>query len=78
MSLEAEQRSGAENALRSAVRRLEEKLLLAQAQLSLAETTHSADAPAFCAEIAPLEIAIEAVTRLAIKSANTFPSRSGG
>jgi two-component system chemotaxis response regulator CheB len=78
LALEAEQRSGAENALWSAVRRLEEKLLLAQEQLSLAETTHSADAPAFRAEIAPLEIAIEAVTRLAIESANTIPNRSVG
>ncbi|MDR5735959.1 chemotaxis protein CheB [Caballeronia sp. LZ025] len=78
MALEAEQRSGAENALWSAVRRLEEKLLLAQEQLSLAETTHSADAPVFRAEIAPLEIAIIAVTRLAIESANTIPNRSVG
>lgn len=42
MSLEAEQRSGAEKALWSAIRRLEEKLLLVHEQLSLAETTHSA------------------------------------
>jgi two-component system chemotaxis response regulator CheB len=73
MSLEAEQRSGAEKALWSAVRRLEEKLLLVQEQLSLAETTYSADAPAFRAEIAPLEIAIEAVRRLAIEAADAVP-----
>ncbi|WP_244818683.1 chemotaxis protein CheB [Caballeronia sp. Lep1P3] len=76
MSLEAEQRSGAENALWSAVRRLEEKLLLAHEQLSLAETTHSVDASAFRAEIAPLEIAIETVRRLAIESVATLPNQS--
>ena len=76
MSLEAEQRSGAENALWSAVRRLEEKLLLAHEQLSLAETTHSVDASAFRAEIAPLEIAIETVRRLAIESVGTLPNQS--
>lgn len=76
MSLEAEQRAGAENALWSAVRRLEEKLLLAQEQLHLAETECSADASAFLAEIAPLEIAIETVKRLAIESAAMIPSYS--
>jgi len=76
MSLEAEQRAGAENALWSAVRRLEEKLLLAQQQLHLAETEHSADASAFFAEIAPLEVAIETVRRLAIESAATIPNHS--
>ena len=78
MSLEAEQRSGAEKALWSAVRRLEEKLLLVHEQLSLAETTHSADAPAFRAEIAPLETAIEAVRRLAIEAADAVPLQSIG
>nr|WP_310358497.1 chemotaxis protein CheB [Paraburkholderia strydomiana] len=76
MSLEAEQRAGAENALWSAVRRLQEKLLLAQQQLHLAETEHSADASAFLAEIVPLEIAIETVRRLAIESAATIPNQS--
>jgi two-component system chemotaxis response regulator CheB len=76
MSLEAEQRSGAENALWSAVRRLEEKLLLAHEQLSLAETTHSVDVSAFRAEIAPLEIAIETVRCLAIESVATLPNQS--
>jgi two-component system chemotaxis response regulator CheB len=76
MSLEAEQRSGAEDALWSAVRRLEEKLLLVQEQLSLAETTNSAEARAFRAELAPLEAAIEALRRLAIESAATMPHQS--
>jgi two-component system chemotaxis response regulator CheB len=76
MSLEAEQRSGAEDAPWSAVRRLEEKLLLVQEQLSLAETTNSAEARAFRAELAPLEAAIEALRRLAIESAATMPHQS--
>ena len=76
MSLEEQQRSGAENALWSAVRRLEEKLLLAHEQLALAEATHSTEAPALCAEIAPLETAIEAVRRLAIDSATSVPNQS--
>ncbi|MFM0441124.1 chemotaxis protein CheB [Paraburkholderia strydomiana] len=78
MSLEAAQRSGAENALWSAVRRLEEKLLLVQEQLSLAEATNSADASAFRAELAPLEAAVEAVRRLAIESAATMPDQGIG
>ncbi|VXC90097.1 Protein-glutamate methylesterase [Burkholderia sp. 8Y] len=78
MSLEEQQRSGAEDALWSSVRRLEEKLLLVHEQLSLAETAHSPNAAVFRAEIAPLQIAIDAVRRLAIDSAASMPNESVG
>jgi two-component system chemotaxis response regulator CheB len=76
MSLEEQQRSGAEDALWSAVRRLQEKLLLVQEQLSLAESTDSEDAQAIRAEIVPLETAIQAVRRLAIQSPASSPNQS--
>jgi len=72
MSLESQQRTGAEDALWSAVRRLQEKLLLVQDQLSLAEAAHSPDALVLRAELAPLEVAIEAVRQMAIDSAATI------
>ncbi|SAK70486.1 chemotaxis protein CheB [Caballeronia glebae] len=77
-SLEEQQRSGAEDALWSAVRRLEEKRLLVQEQLALAEATDSADAASLLAEIVPLETAIEAVRRLALESAASIPTESIG
>ncbi len=76
MSLEEQQRSGAEDALWSSVRRLEEKLLLVHEQLALAETVCSQRAAEFRAGIAPLQIAIDAVRRLAIESAASIPSES--
>ncbi|MEZ2354847.1 chemotaxis protein CheB [Caballeronia sp. RCC_10] len=76
MSLEQQQRAGAEDALWSVVRRLEEKLLLVQEQLSLAESAGSEDARAIRAEIAPLETAIEAVRRLAIQSPASSPKQT--
>jgi two-component system, chemotaxis family, protein-glutamate methylesterase/glutaminase len=76
MSLKEQQRSGTEDALWSAVRRLQEKLLLVQDQLSLAETTDSAGAPALRAEIAPLENAIRTVRRLAKEPAAATPNQS--
>ena len=69
MSLELQQRTGAEDALWAAVRRLEEKLLLIREQLTLAEATGSSDVLALRAEMAPLETAIETVRRVAIQSA---------
>jgi two-component system chemotaxis response regulator CheB len=78
MSLESRQRSGAEDALWSAVRRLEEELLLVRDRLSLAEATHSDDAEALRDEIAPLEAAVEAVRRLALESAKSTSSQKVG
>jgi two-component system chemotaxis response regulator CheB len=73
MALESQQRTGAENALWSAVRRLEEKLLLAREQLSHAEATGDSDVLSLLAELGPLETAIEAVRRIAIESAKAPP-----
>ena len=69
MSLQSQQRTGAEDALWAAVRGLEDKLLLIREQLSLAEATGSCEVLALRAEKAPLETAIETVRRVAIQSA---------
>ncbi|MBC8751799.1 MULTISPECIES: chemotaxis protein CheB [Paraburkholderia] len=73
LSLESEQRSGAENALWSAVRRLEESLLLIEEQLSLGEAARSPGTTELRARKERLQAAIEETRQLALDS-STSPS----
>jgi two-component system chemotaxis response regulator CheB len=66
MSLESKQREGAEEALWSAVRRLQERLLLTQDQLVLAEAARSPLVEELRARIVRLEAAIDTTRQFAI------------
>jgi two-component system chemotaxis response regulator CheB len=65
LSLESQQRIGAEEALWAAVRRLQERLLLTQDQLFLAEAARSPQATELRARVTRLEAAVEATRHLA-------------
>lgn len=71
MSLESEQRSGAENALWSAVRRLEERLLLTEEQLSLTEAAQGPEVSELRAQKDRLQAAIEVTRQLALESSTS-------
>ncbi|WP_128593986.1 chemotaxis protein CheB [Paraburkholderia kirstenboschensis] len=68
LSLESEQRSGAENALWAAVRRLEERLLLTEEQLSLAEAARSPEVSKLRVQKDGLQAAVEVTRQLALES----------
>lgn len=68
LALEREQSSGAENALWAAVRRLQERLLLLEEQLSLAEAAHSPGTSELRARKGRLHTAIEVTRQLALES----------
>jgi two-component system chemotaxis response regulator CheB len=72
MSLESKQREGAEEALWSAVRRLQERLLLTHDQLVLAEAARSPLVEELRARTIRLEAAIEATRQFAITPENTY------
>ncbi|MFM0220266.1 MULTISPECIES: hypothetical protein [Paraburkholderia] len=73
LSLDCEQRSGAENALWSAVRRLEERLLLTEEQLSLTAAVGSPDASELRAQKGRLQSAIEVTRQLALDAGSPAP-----
>jgi two-component system chemotaxis response regulator CheB len=66
MSLESKQRDGVEEALWSALRRLQERLLLTQDQLLLAQAARSPDVEQLRARTARLDMAVEATRQLAL------------
>ena len=76
LSLESQQRIGAEEALWAAVRRLQERLLLTQDQLSLAEGARSPQAVELRARVSRLEAAVEATRQLAIHPDDPATNRS--
>ena len=71
VSLEWEQRKGAENALWSAVRHLQESLLLIEEQVSLAEVARSPEVSELRTRRDRLQAAIEATRQLALESSTS-------
>jgi two-component system chemotaxis response regulator CheB len=71
LSLESQQRNGAENALWSAVRHLQESLLLIEEQISLAEAARSPEVSELIVRKDRLQAAIEATRQLALESSTS-------
>jgi two-component system chemotaxis response regulator CheB len=76
MSLESKQREGAEEALWSAVRRLQERLLLTHDQLALAEAARSPLVEELRARMVRLEAAIGATRQFALTSEMSYADKA--